>query len=61
MSSGERDRYYICEDNTIANECSGGLSNFVRNYYNLVSGKQYKQKLRPQNSQKKGYMYCLIN
>ena len=29
--------------------------------YNLVSGKQYKQKLRPQNSQKKGYMYCLIN
>ena len=24
--------------------------------YNLVSGKQYKQKLRPQNSQKKGYM-----
>ena len=28
--------------------------------YNLVSGKQYKQKLRPQNSQKKGYMYCLI-
>ena len=29
--------------------------------YNLVSGKQYKQKLRPQNSQEKGYMYCLIN
>ena len=25
--------------------------------YNLVSGKQYKQKLRPQNSQEKGYMY----
>lgn len=61
MSSGERDRYYICEDYMIANECSGGLSNFVWNYYNLVSGKQYKQKLRPQNSQKKGYMYCLIN
>lgn len=29
--------------------------------YNLVSGKQYKQKLRSQNSQEKEYMYCLIN
>lgn len=24
--------------------------------YNLVSGKQYKQKLRPQNSQKRVYV-----
>ncbi len=28
--------------------------------YNLVSGKQYKQKLRPQNSQEKGYMQAKI-
>ena len=37
-SSGERDRYYVCEDYTIANEGSGGASNFVWNYYEFVSG-----------------------
>lgn len=37
-SSGERDRYYVCEDYTIANEGSGGASNSVWNYYEFVSG-----------------------
>ncbi len=38
VSSGERDRYYLCVDGTVANEGSGGASNSVYNYYNLVSG-----------------------
>lgn len=38
VSSGERDRYYLCVDDTVANEGSGGASNSVYNYYNLVSG-----------------------
>lgn len=38
VSSGERDRYYLCVDGTVANEGSGGASNSVDNYYNLVSG-----------------------
>ena len=38
VSSGERDRYYLCVDGTVANEGSGGASNSVCNYYNLVSG-----------------------
>lgn len=37
-SNGERDRYYVCEDYTIANEGSGGASNSVWNYYEFVSG-----------------------
>lgn len=37
-SSAERDRYYVCEDYTIANEGSGGASNSSYDYYNLVSG-----------------------
>lgn len=37
-TSGERDRYYVCEDYTIANEGSGGALNSVYGYYELVSG-----------------------
>ena len=32
MSNGERDRYYICEDYTIANECLFPLWRYCRNY-----------------------------
>lgn len=38
ISSGERDRYYVCEDRTIANEGSGGALSSFSGYYNLVSG-----------------------
>lgn len=37
-SSGERDRYYLCQDQTIANEGSGGAVLSVWGYYNFVSG-----------------------
>lgn len=36
-SSGERDRYYLCEDHTIANEGSGGALSSVFGYYDLIS------------------------
>ena len=32
ISSGERDRYYLCEDYTIANEGSGGALSYVSGY-----------------------------
>ena len=32
MSNGERDRYYICEDYTIANEWLFPLCRYCRNY-----------------------------
>lgn len=38
MTSGERDRYYLCEDNEIANEGSGSAMTSSWAYYNLVSG-----------------------
>lgn len=38
ISSGQRDRYYVSEDHTIANEGSGGARNSFWAYYNLVSG-----------------------
>ena len=38
ISSGERDRYYLCEDHTIANEASGGAMSSSFKYYDLVSG-----------------------
>mgnify|MGYP004713186771 CR=1 FL=1 len=37
-SSGERDRYYVCEDYTIANEASGGAMSSSFKYYDFVSG-----------------------
>lgn len=37
-SSGERDRFYLCEDNTIYNEGSGGASDSVHAHYRLNSG-----------------------
>lgn len=37
-SSGERDRYYLCQDQTIANEGSGGAVLSVWGYYDFVSG-----------------------
>lgn len=37
VSSGERDRYYLCEDYTIANEGSGGALSSVFGYYDLIS------------------------
>ena len=38
ISSGERDRYYLCEDHTIANEASGGAMSSSFKYYDFVSG-----------------------
>lgn len=37
-SSGERDRFYLCEDNTIYNESSGGATDSVMAHYRLNSG-----------------------
>lgn len=37
-SSGERDRYYLCQDQTIANEGCGGAVLSVWGYYDFVSG-----------------------
>lgn len=37
-SSGERDRYYLCKDQTIANEGSGGATLSVWGYYDFISG-----------------------
>lgn len=39
-SSGERDRYYLCEDYTIANEASGGAESSMHAYYNLTDNKK---------------------
>lgn len=38
-TSGERDRYYLCEDNTIANEGSSSAFLSVNYYYDYMSGK----------------------
>lgn len=38
VSSRERDRYYVCQDYTIANEGSGGALTSAFSYYNLISG-----------------------
>lgn len=38
MTSGERDRYYLCKNNEIANEGSGSAMTSSWAYYNLVSG-----------------------
>ena len=35
LSSGERDRYYLCEDNIIANEGSSGAADSAYRYYEL--------------------------
>lgn len=37
-SSGERDRYYICKDNTIANEGSSSALNSSWRFYDLIDG-----------------------
>lgn len=37
-SSGERDRYYLCQDQTIANEGSSGAALSIWGYYDFVSG-----------------------
>lgn len=37
-SSGERDRYYLCQDQTIANEGSSGAALVIWGYYDFVSG-----------------------
>lgn len=39
LSSGERDRYYLCQNNVIANEGSGGALNSSNSYYHLENGK----------------------
>lgn len=39
VTSGERDRYYLCEDNTIANEGSSSAFLSVNYYYDYKSGK----------------------
>ena len=38
-TSGERDRYYLCQDHTIANEGSSGAALSVYSYYDFLSGK----------------------
>ena len=38
LSSGERDRYYLCEDNVIANEGSSSASRSSWSYYNMEEG-----------------------
>lgn len=38
VSSGERDRYYVCQDRTIANEGSSSAWNSNFDYYDFVSG-----------------------
>lgn len=55
-TSGERDRYYLCEDNTIANEGSSSAFLSVNYYYDYKSGKLSLQdgivndgELNPQN------------
>lgn len=55
-TSGERDRYYLCTDNTIANEGSGSAFNSVRQYYvytdgqlNLKESVVYDSEKNPQN------------
>ena len=35
ISSGERDRYYLCEDSVIANEGSAGAADSMYCYYEL--------------------------
>ena len=42
-TSGERDRYYLCEDNTIANEGSSSAFLSVNYYYEYKSGKLNQQ------------------
>ena len=39
LTSGERDRYFLCSDNKIANEGSGGAMNSIWSYYNYKEGK----------------------
>ena len=55
-SSGERDRYYLCEDNTIANEGSSSAFLSVNYYYEYKSGKLnlqdgivYDEEINPQS------------
>ena len=55
-TSGERDRYYLCEDNTIANEGSSSAFLSVNYYYDYKSGKLslqdgivYDEDIDPQN------------
>lgn len=44
VSSAERNRYYLCEDHTIAYEGSGSAWNSDYKYYDFVSGKlQFKE------------------
>ena len=38
ITSGERDRYYLCEDQTIANEGSGSAWNSIWRYMDFTSG-----------------------
>lgn len=38
-TSGERDRYYLCKDNTIANEGSGSAFLSMYHYYTYTDGK----------------------
>lgn len=37
-TSGERDRYYLCKDNTIANEASGSAFLSLYHYYTYTDG-----------------------
>lgn len=45
ITSGERDRYYLCEDNTIANEGSGSAWTSSHSYYDLVGSQLYIKEL----------------
>ena len=55
-TSGERDRYYLCEDNTTANEGSSSAFLSVNYYYEYKSGKLklqdgivYDEEINPQS------------
>ncbi len=38
LSSGERDRYYLCDDNIISNEASNSATNSIWGYYEYLNG-----------------------
>ena len=55
-TSGERDRYYLCKDNTIANEASGSAFLSLYHYYTYTDGQLnlkesvvYDEERNPQN------------
>lgn len=56
LPAGERDRYYLCKDNTIANEASGSAFLSLYHYYTYTDGQLnlkesvvYDEERNPQN------------